>query len=70
MCYSMASLRERIYVEKSNDFNMCGVLIYTASSDSEGTLGGLIAQGKDPTGSTRYLALTPEGVKTAKELLK
>lgn len=45
--YSMASLRERLYVQKSNERDMCGVLIYTASSDSEGTLGGLVAQAKD-----------------------
>ena len=36
--YATTSLRERLYC--SND--MMGVLIYTASSDSEGSLGGLI----------------------------
>lgn len=35
--YSASSLRERLYVSE----NMQGVLIYTATSDSEGTLGGL-----------------------------
>jgi hypothetical protein len=40
--YSTTSLRERIY--SSND--MHGVLIYTASSDSEGSLGGLIELAK------------------------
>ncbi len=30
-----------------DELDMCGVLIYTASSDSEGTLGGLVAQAKD-----------------------
>ena len=46
--YGSASLRERIYCEQ-NDSNqkMQGVLIYTASGDSEGTLGGLVRQG-DP----------------------
>ena len=44
--YSMASLRERLYVERNGERDMCGVLIYTASSDSEGTLGGLVAQAK------------------------
>ncbi|MFF2542489.1 DrmB family protein [Kitasatospora sp. NPDC058063] len=40
--YPAASLRERLYV---ND-DMCGVLIYTASSDSAGSLGGIVAQGE------------------------
>ena len=35
--YSLSSIRERIYSE--NDQN--GILIYTSSSDSQGTLGGL-----------------------------
>lgn len=38
--YPAASLRERLYVSD----NMAGLLIYTASSDSAGSLGGLIAQ--------------------------
>lgn len=41
--YPAASLRERLYV--GND--MCGLLIYTATSDSAGSLGGVVAQG-DP----------------------
>lgn len=40
--YSTASLRERLYV---ND-DMAGLLIYTATSDSDGTLGGLQRQGE------------------------
>ncbi|MFE2412404.1 DrmB family protein [Kitasatospora sp. NPDC059408] len=40
--YPAASLRERIY---SGD-EMAGVLIYTATSDSAGSLGGLVAQGE------------------------
>lgn len=44
--YGSSSIRERIYCEKtSNDFGMYGVLIYTASGDSEGSLGGLVRQG-------------------------
>ncbi|MQY04605.1 DUF1998 domain-containing protein [Actinomadura macrotermitis] len=39
--YPAASLRERIY---SSD-TMKGILIYTAASDSAGSLGGLVAQG-------------------------
>lgn len=44
--YPSPSLRERLYVG-NNDENMCGVLIYTASTDSEGSLGGLVSQAKD-----------------------
>ncbi|MFV8780911.1 DrmB family protein [Microbulbifer sp. SA54] len=42
--YSSASLRERLYLG-SNDQDMAGVMIYTATSDSDGTLGGLQRQG-------------------------
>lgn len=45
--YGSSSIRERIYCEKtSNDLNMYGLLIYTASGDSEGSLGGLVRQGE------------------------
>lgn len=45
--YGSSSLRERIYCEKtSNELDMRGVLIYTASGDSEGSLGGLVRQGE------------------------
>ena len=45
--YGSSSIRERIYCEKTtNNSNMCGVLIYTASGDSEGSLGGLVRQGE------------------------
>ena len=45
--YGSSSLKERIYCEKCSDNNkMCGVLIYTASGDSEGSLGGLVRQGE------------------------
>ncbi|MFE0085637.1 DrmB family protein [[Kitasatospora] papulosa] len=40
--YPAASLRERLY----SDEDMAGVLIYTATSDSAGSLGGVIAQGE------------------------
>jgi len=42
--YSGASLCERLYVRDENP-EMCGVLVYTATSDSDGTLGGLQRQG-------------------------
>ena len=45
--YGSSSIRERIYCEKANDeLDMHGLLIYTASGDSEGSLGGLVRQGE------------------------
>lgn len=45
--YGSSSIRERIYCEKTeNRLGMYGVLIYTASGDSEGSLGGLVRQGE------------------------
>jgi hypothetical protein len=41
--YTASSIRERIYA--SEEEPMCGVLLYTAASDSEGTLGGLVSLG-------------------------
>jgi hypothetical protein len=43
--YSTAALRERLYVREGQDA-MAGVLIYTATSDADGTLGGLQRQGE------------------------
>lgn len=40
--YPAAALRERLYVAG----DMAGVLIYTATSDSAGSLGGVVAQGE------------------------
>jgi hypothetical protein len=40
--YSSGSIRERIYAET----DQAGILIYTADSDSEGSLGGLVQQGE------------------------
>ncbi|WP_328496101.1 DUF1998 domain-containing protein [Streptomyces sp. NBC_00414] len=42
--YPAASLRERLYADET----MAGLLIYTATSDSAGSLGGVVAQG-EPT---------------------
>ena len=45
--YNVASLSERIYCSEKEDGKvMAGILIYTASGDSEGTLGGLVRQGR------------------------
>ncbi|MEV5850326.1 DUF1998 domain-containing protein [Streptomyces sp. NPDC051985] len=40
--YPAAALRERLYAAD----DMAGVLVYTATSDSAGSLGGLVAQGE------------------------
>ena len=42
--YAASSLRERIYASE-NDSPMSGILIYTADSDAEGSMGGLVRQG-------------------------
>ena len=48
--YSIASLSERLYcAEEADGKKMAGVFIYTASGDSEGTLGGLVRQGRADT---------------------
>jgi len=48
--YNIASIKERIYCsEASEGKSMSGILIYTASGDSEGTLGGLVRQGRADT---------------------
>lgn len=45
--YGIASLKERIYCGEEIDGKaMAGILIYTAGGDSEGTLGGLVRQGR------------------------
>jgi hypothetical protein len=44
--YGSSSLRERLYCLQSGKEKMSGILIYTAASDAEGTLGGLVLQGK------------------------
>ncbi|PRZ15947.1 uncharacterized protein DUF1998 [Laceyella sediminis] len=44
--YGSSSLRERIYCSQDgSDDTMSGILIYTASNDSEGSMGGLVRQG-------------------------
>ncbi|MEU0688293.1 DUF1998 domain-containing protein [Streptomyces uncialis] len=56
--YPAASLRERIY----SDEDMAGVLVYTATSDSAGSLGGVVAQGEpDRLGASLRAALRRAG---------
>jgi hypothetical protein len=50
--YSSGALRERIYTGESAgrpDRHMAGLLVYTGSTDSEGTLGGLVSMGEPET---------------------
>ena len=63
--YSTASIRERLYCRESGDPEgppMAGVLLYTASPDSEGTLGGLVAL-SDPA---RLAAVLREAISRAR----
>lgn len=43
--YGSASLKERLYISDNSKAPMMGMLIYTASGDSEGSLGGLARLG-------------------------
>ena len=43
--YSASSVRERIYSSTDPKRRMAGILLYTASPDSEGSLGGLVDLG-------------------------
>lgn len=48
--YAASAIRERIYCSPKGDPNvtpMAGILLSTGSSGSEGTLGGLVEQGRD-----------------------
>jgi hypothetical protein len=47
--YTAASIRERIYAQSADKEGgaMAGILLYTAASDSAGTLGGLVSLGKN-----------------------
>lgn len=44
--YSASSVRERIYSSNDPQRPMAGILLYTASADSEGSLGGLVDLGR------------------------
>ncbi|HEV2809778.1 MAG TPA: DUF1998 domain-containing protein [Acidimicrobiales bacterium] len=63
--YSTASIRERLYCRAPGDPlgpPMAGVLLYTASPDSEGTLGGLVSLSEP----SRLAALFRDAVARAK----
>ncbi|TFD46644.1 DUF1998 domain-containing protein [Cryobacterium sp. TMT1-2-1] len=54
--YASAALRERVYSSVAGADRQAGILIYTASGDSEGTLGGLVRQGEPPRLARMLLA--------------
>jgi hypothetical protein len=56
--YSSASLRERLYVDAER--GMAGLLIYTATPDSDGSLGGLERQGS----SSRMNQIIPAAIRS------
>ena len=62
--YSTSALQERIYAAKPDDGQetMLGLLIFTAASDSEGSLGGLVQQGKQ----TRFESTLLEALEQSK----
>jgi hypothetical protein len=62
--YTSASVRERIYSQKPEGTAtpMAGILIYTAASDSEGTLGGLVQLG-NPLNLGRQIEAALEGLR-------
>jgi hypothetical protein len=45
--YGSSALKERIYFSSDEEKRMNGILIYTSSGDSEGSLGGLVRQGRE-----------------------
>lgn len=45
--YPTPSIRERLYLPTEEDNDLYGVMIYIATTDQHGTLGGLIARGED-----------------------
>jgi Domain of unknown function (DUF1998). len=55
--YSSTAIKERIYSSNA----MCGVLIYTGSSDKEGSLGGLVELGE----MDKFLLLLKEALQNA-----
>lgn len=61
--YGIASIKERIYCsELSEGKAMSGIFIYTASGDSEGTMGGLVRQGR----SDVFPGIFKKAIKTAR----
>ncbi|AMO23919.1 hypothetical protein UC35_14925 [Ramlibacter tataouinensis] len=57
--YSSSSLRERIYFDRINQY--AGLMIYTADADSEGSLGGLVRQGRSDRLARSIIAAVEQG---------
>ena len=57
--YSSSSLRERLYFGREPGH--AGIMIYTADSDSEGSLGGLVRQGRKDRLSQSVLEAVDQG---------
>lgn len=57
--YSSSSLRERLYFSAEGGY--AGIMIYTADSDSEGSLGGLVRQGRRDRLSQTVLEAIDQG---------
>lgn len=62
--YTAASIRERLYCRApgASGGPMAGLLLYTAATDSEGTLGGLVSLGKPDT-LGRYITQALENMR-------
>ncbi len=44
--YATASIKEKIYSTlEDEEYKMCGILIYTSATDTDGSLGGLVREG-------------------------
>ena len=59
--YSGASIKERIYCTyPESEIKMAGILLYTSSSDSDGSLGGLVRKGLPATFETIFRNMLQE----------
>ena len=56
--YSLASLRERLYV--SEEKNMYGIMLFTSSPDCEGSLGGIVSQAENLDKLIEHIYMTIE----------
>ncbi len=62
--FSLVSLGERVYCKKKNDGGFeSGILIYTAATGADGTLGGLVSLA-EKTFMTEILRKTAQGINT------
>lgn len=53
--YATASIKEKIYSTlEGEEYKMCGLLIYTSATDTDGSLGGLVREGKTERMKTTF----------------